>query len=278
MQRIIHRLFQDTRALIATALLLIVAVAALAAPLYPRSPTAQNLLATLRPPLYRTADILYPLGSDQLGRDLLARLLYGARVSLGIGVSAVTIAALVGTVLGLVGGYFGGIVDLAITGVTETILTLPFIIIAMAIIAALGSSPVIVVLTLGLTGWVSFAKLIRSKVFELRSEDYVQAALALGSSQFRVLRKHILPNVLPLIIVDATLQLGTLILAEAGLSFLGLGIQPPTPTWGGILSEGQVFVAVAWWIPTFPGILLLITVLSINFLGDFLRDVLTKDA
>lgn len=276
--RVFENLLRQPRALISAVFLLLVVLAALGAPLLARDPYAQDLFATLKPPLFAN-DVgeTYLFGTDQLGRDLFARLLYGARVSLMIGGGAVLIAAVIGTSLGLLAGYFGGVVDAVITGVTETILTLPFIILAIAVIAALGSSPLIVVLTLGLTAWVSFAKLVRGKVFELKDEDYVQAALALGSSSGRAMFRHILPNIMPLVIVDGTLQLGTLILAEAGLSFLGLGIQPPTPTWGGILSEGQTFVAVAWWIPTLPGVLLLLTILSVNFLGDFFRDVLARE-
>ena len=277
MRRFFEGLVKDKRALLAAGFLAFVVLAALAAPLYPHGPLEQDLFATLKPPLFVSdAGRLHLLGTDQLGRDLLARLLYGARVSLLIGGSAVLIAALLGTSLGLVAGYFGGGVDAVITGLTETVLALPFIILAIAVIAALGSSPLVVVLTLGLTAWVSFAKLVRGKVFELRHEEYVLSALALGGSDARAMFRHVLPNVMPLVIVDGTLQLGTLILAEAGLSFLGLGIQPPTPTWGGILSEGQTFVAVAWWLPTLPGVLLLATVLSINFLGDFLRDALAR--
>lgn len=258
---------------LAGSFLVIIGMAALAAPWWHVAPNEQNLLATLKPPGF-TAQSTYWLGSDQLGRDVVSRLLHGARLSLLIGISAVSIAGVIGTFLGMLAGYLRGWVDSVITAVTETLLTLPFVIFAIAIIAALGSSVRIVILTLGLTSWVSFAKLVRARVIELRTEDYILASLALGSSHGRVLRKHLLPNVLPLIIVDATLQLGTLMLAEAGLSFLGLGIQPPTPTWGGMLAESQIFVQVAWWLPTFPGLLLLITVLSINSLGDSLRDAL----
>jgi peptide/nickel transport system permease protein len=268
---------RDKRALVSATFLLLLLIAVAAGGFFARDPFQQDLFATLKPPLFRSeAGQLYLLGTDQLGRDLLSRLLYGARISLGIGGAAVLIAAVLGTTLGLLAGYFGGLIDALITGLTETILALPFIVLAIAVIGALGSNLSVVVLTLGLTGWVSFAKLVRGRVLELRQEEYVLSAVALGGSDSRALFKHILPNVFPLIIVDATLQLGALILAEAGLSFLGLGIQPPTPTWGGILSEGQAFVAVAWWIPTFPGLLLLLTSLSVNFLGDFSRDLLAR--
>ena len=263
----------------ALALLLPLLLAAALAPAYPRSPTDQDLRATLRPPGYVTeAGVHYLLGTDQLGRDLAARVLHGLRTSLLVGGAALVLALSVGTVMGLLAGYFGGLIDSIVTGVTETLMALPFILLAIAIIAAVGASPTVVVLTLGLTGWVSFAKLVRAKTLELRDEEFVQASRALGARTPRTLRAHVLPNVAPLLLVDGTLQFGALVLAEAGLSFLGLGIRPPTPTLGGILAEGQVFLAVAWWISTIPGLVLLAMVLAINVLGDTLRDALAPDS
>jgi peptide/nickel transport system permease protein len=262
----------------ALALLVPLLLAALLAPVYPRSPTDQDLRATLRPPGYVTeAGVRYPLGTDQLGRDLTARVLHGARTSIAVGGLALLLALTVGTVMGLLAGYFGGAVDSVVTGLTETLMALPFILLAIAIIAAVGASATVVVLTLGLTGWVSFAKLVRAKTLELRDEEFVQAARALGARTPRTLGRHVLPNVAPLLLVDGTLQFGALVLAEAGLSFLGLGIRPPTPTLGGVLAEGQVFLAVAWWISTIPGLVLLAMVLSINVLGDTLRDALAPE-
>jgi peptide/nickel transport system permease protein len=253
--------------------LLPLALAALLAPLYPRSPTQQDLRATLAPPGTVTqAGVVYPLGTDELGRDLAARLLHGLRASVAVGAAALAIAVTVGTLLGLLAGYFGGWVDAVVTGVTETLMTLPFILLAIAVIAAVGASTQVLILTLGLTGWVSFAKLVRAKTFELRNEDFVQAAHALGVRTPGTLVRHVLPNVAPLLLVDGTLQFGALVLAEAGLSFLGLGVPPPSPTLGGILAGGQVFLAVAWWISTLPGLVLLALVLAINVLGDTLRD------
>jgi peptide/nickel transport system permease protein len=257
----------------ALAVLLPLVLAALLAPLYPREPTRQDLRATLAPPGTVTeAGVVYPLGTDELGRDLAARLLHGLRASLAVGAAALAIALAVGTLLGLLAGYFGGWVDAVVTGVTETLMTLPFILLAIAVIAAVGASTPVLILTLGLTGWVSFAKLVRAKTFELRGEDFVQAAHALGVGTPGTLARHVLPNVAPLLLVDGTLQFGALVLAEAGLSFLGLGVPPPAPTLGGILAGGQVFLAVAWWISTLPGLVLLALVLAINVLGDTLRD------
>lgn len=266
-------------ALFSFAFLALVILVAATYPLwYPVSPLTQDLLGSLQPPLAETRTGTHLLGTDQLGRDLLARVLLGARISLIVGGVALLISLVFGSLVGLLAGYFGGWVDAVITGVTETVMALPFIVLAIAVIGALGSSTTVVILTLGLTSWVGYAKLVRARVLELREEDYVIAAFALGQRTGRVLWKHVLPNVAPLIIVESTLLLGTLILAEAGLSFLGLGIQPPTPTWGGILSEGQMYVAVAPWIAIFPGVFLLLTVLATNFLGDFLRDAVSVDS
>lgn len=218
--RLLRRWLRRSRTRWALAVLIPILVAALAAPLYPRSPTDQDLRGTLAPPgTVSAAGTFYPLGTDELGRDLASRLLHGTRASV-----------------------------------------------------AVGASTTVLILTLGLTGWVSFAKLVRAKTFELRSEEFVQAAHALGVRSAGALGRHVLPNVMPLLPVDGTLQFGALVLAEAGLSFLGLGVPPPTPTLGGVLAGGQVFLAVAWWISTFPGLLLLTLVLVVNVLGDTLRD------
>ena len=271
--RLLRRWLRRSRTRWALAVLIPILVAALAAPLYPRSPTDQDLRATLAPPgTVSAAGTFYPLGTDELGRDLASRLLHGTRASVAVGAMALAIALTGGTLLGLLAGYFGGWVDALVTGLTETLMTLPFILLAIAVIAAVGASTTVLILTLGLTGWVSFAKLVRAKTFELRSEEFVQAAHALGVRSAGTLGRHVLPNVMPLLLVDGTLQFGALVLAEAGLSFLGLGVPPPTPTLGGVLAGGQVFLAVAWWISTFPGLLLLTLVLAVNVLGDTLRD------
>lgn len=272
--RMWRELLRKPQAFISFGFLLLVVLAAVTYPLwYQVDPMEQNLMGTLRPPLTDG----HLIGTDQLGRDLLARVLLGARISLMVGGIALVISLVFGSLVGLLAGYFGGWIDAVITGLTETVMALPFIVLAIAVIGALGSSTLVVILTLGLTSWVGYAKLVRARVLELREEEYVVAAFALGAKTAPVLRRHVLPNVLPLIIVESTLLLGTLILAEAGLSFLGLGIQPPTPTWGGILSEGQNYVAIAPWIAIFPGIILLVTVLATNFLGDSLRDAVSID-
>ncbi|MEX2501584.1 MAG: ABC transporter permease [Trueperaceae bacterium] len=271
--RTLLRWWANPRSKVALLVLLPVLAAALLAPLYPVSPTAQDLRTTLAPPGTTSATgALYLLGTDELGRDLTARLLHGLRASVTVGATALALALLVGTTLGLLAGWFGGWIDAVVTGATETLMTLPFILLAIAVIGAVGASTQVLILTLGLTGWVSFAKLVRAKTFELRDEEFVQAAHALGVRTPGTLLRHVLPNVAPWLLVDGTLQFGALVLAEAGLSFLGLGVPPPTPTLGGILAGGQVFLAVAWWIATLPGLVLLTLVLAINVLGDTLRD------
>lgn len=278
--RVVRRMLKQLRrprVFLSVAMLLVVVLAALLVPLYPVDPMKQDLSATLKPPMFVSKGVTHVAGTDQLGRDLFARLLLGARVSLSLGVISLAIALFVGVTLGLLAGFFGGVVDAVINAVTETLMSLPFVLLAIAIIAAVGASLTVVILTLGLTGWVSFARLTRGRVMELREEEYVVAAHALGAGSTRVMLRHLLPNLVPLLLVEGTLKLGGLILAEAGLSFLGLGIQPPTPSWGGILAESQVFVTVAWWLPTFPGLALLGTLLSVNLLGDSLRDVLAPE-
>lgn len=250
-----------------------VVAGALLGPLYPIDPLEQDLMATLKPPMFASGGVTHVAGTDQLGRDVLARLLAGARVSLALGATALAIAMTLGVVLGVLAGFLGGVVDAVITAITETLMALPFVLLAIAVIAAVGASLPVVILTLGLTGWVSFARLTRARVLELRDEEYVVAAQALGARRWRLMLKHLFPNLVPIIVVEGTLQLGGLILAEAGLSFLGLGVQPPTPSWGGMLAESQVFVAVAWWLPTLSGLVLLVTLLAVNLLGDTLRDL-----
>jgi peptide/nickel transport system permease protein len=248
---------------------------ALFAPLLPLDPYQQDLFGRLQPPGSQSASgAVHLFGTDQLGRDLLGRVVYGARVSLLVGALSVALAALLGSALGLVAGYFGGWVDTAIMTVAEALLSLPFIVLAIAVIGVVGPGLWNIVLVLGGTGWVTFAKLVRGRVMELREEDYVLAVRALGGRPRRIIFRHLLPNVASLILVDGALQIGQMILSEASLSFLGLGIQPPMPSWGGILAEGKQYIYVAWWVSTLPGLFLMATILSVNFLSDFFRDQL----
>lgn len=214
------------------------------------------------------------LGTDAVGRDILARLIYGTRVSLQVGFVAVGIAASLGAAVGLTAGYYGGIVDNVLMRMVDVFLAFPVIVLAIAIIAVLGPSLVNVMIALGLVAWTTYARVLRGQVLVLRELDFVQAARAVGTGDGRIIVRHILPNAMAPIIVLATVGMAAAIIAEAALSFLGLGVQPPTPSWGSMLNEGRAFLRTAPHISTLPGLAIMVTVLGFNFLGDGLRDAL----
>jgi peptide/nickel transport system permease protein len=255
-----------------------VGVAVFAPWLAPHDPTEFNLRSRLLPPTVMGGEASFPLGTDQLGRDILSRLIYGSRVSLTVGVFGVLLSMLIGIVLGLVAGYAGGWVDNVISRLIDTFMAIPFIILALAVIGAIGvdadNSLLILIVVLGLTGWITFARVVRGEVLAVRHLEYVEAASALGQRHRVILLRHILPNVTAPIIVLGTLQIATVIIAESSLSFLGLGVQPPTITWGIMLSEGRDHLATSWWLATFPGVAITLTTLGMILLGDWLRDVL----
>jgi len=251
-------------------------VVAAAAPwLAPQDPIRQSLRGRLSPPTVEGADGRSHLfGTDHLGRDVLSRVIYGSRVSLVIGFSAVVIGGLLGSALGMLAGFAGNRVDGVIMTVADAQLAFPFILLAIGIIAVLGPSFPTLVVVIGLSGWVSYARILRSQVLVLRSREFVEAIHALGGSVTRVVLRHVLPNVMSSIVVVATLELARSIVLEATLSFLGLGIQPPTPSWGGMIQEGRDYLDSAWWISTFPGIVLMLTSIVVSRTGDGLRDLL----
>lgn len=255
--------------------MLLLVLAAFFAPLLaPADPLKTGFSTRTRPPAILGYDSAFLLGSDGLGRDILSRLLYGGRISLTLAAIAVACSAAVGVTLGLVSGYFGGRVDDAIMRLVDVQLSFPIIMLAIAVIAVVGTSLEALLGVLVLAGWVIYARTVRASVLSLRQQDYVLAARALGGGAPRVILRHILPNVQAPILVVGTVQLATMILLESGLSFLGLGVQPPTPSWGYMLAEGRDYLSNAWWISTVPGIAISLAVLAANLIGDGLRDLL----
>jgi len=252
--------------------LLIIVVALMGAvvgpALVPFDPSAQDLALRLARPTWH-----HPFGLDELGRDILARVVAGARVSFLVGLTVVTVSATVGTVLGAIAGYFGGTVDDVISRITDTLLAFPGLLLAIALVAVLGPSLVNVLAALTIIGWVGYARLVRGQVLRAREFDYVQAARALGASRRRILWRHLIPTALPAVVVQATLGMAGAIIGEAALSFLGLGVQPPTPSWGTMLSGGRAHVLDAPHLTLFPGLAIAVLVLGFNFVGDGLRDL-----
>jgi peptide/nickel transport system permease protein len=251
-------------------LLGILCLSALLAPwLTPYDPRTQSLAAGLHAPSWS-----HPCGQDKLGRDVCARLLYGARVSLLVGVVCMLVTLCVGTGIGAVAGFWGGLLDEALMRLSDIFLAFPGILLALAIMAILGPSIINVVVALCIVGWVGYARLTRGLMLVAREMEYVMAARATGASPGHIVCRHILPNIAGPLIVQATFSLAGLIVAEAGLSFLGLGVQPPTPSWGSMLNEGRIFLVLAPHLTTFPGVAIMLAVLACNLLGDDLRDLL----
>ena len=274
-QRLGRSLIATKSAMAGAVILLIVLIAAVFAPLLvPLDPTAQSLTRVMKPPLWQGEGHIFFMGTDHLGRDLLSRLIYGARISLIVGLSATVLAGSIGLILGMVAGYFGGKVDYLLMRLVDFVLSFPFILLALATIAILGPSLWLIVSLISFRQWTVYARVVRGSVLSIREQEFVIASRAVGGSDLRLIFRHVLPNVLAPVIVIGSLYLGRLIVIEAGLSFLGLGVPPPTPTWGGLLAEGRSYLYVSWWIVTFPGLAITFTVLGANLLGDWLRDVL----
>ena len=251
------------------------ALAVLAPALAPDDPIRNDLLERLTPPAWLDGGTWrHPLGTDTLGRDVVSRLLYGARVSLIVGFSAVVVAGALGVALGLVAGYYGGRLDDVLMRLGDVQLAFPALVLAIAVLAVLGAGLVNVVLVLGVTGWVTYARIARAETLSLRHREFVESARALGARDGAILWRHVLPNVLPPLVVVATFSVARTIIAEASLSFLGLGIPPPAPSWGAMLDEGRNYLTTGWWLALFPGLAILGVVLGINVVGDWLRDTL----
>lgn len=253
---------------------LVVVLAIIGPVISPHDPIDGNLRARFKPPGFADDSGVYTLGTDQLGRDILSRIIAGSRVSVLVGVVSVMIAGTIGVIYGLISGFIGGTTDTILMRTADGILSIPFIILVVAISGVVGAGLTTLILILGFTGWVTYARVIRGEVLKVREMDYIIAAYALGQNRVKVMFFHILPNVISSAIVLAAVQVGVTILAESSLSFLGLGVKSPTVTWGLMLADGRQYINSAWWMTTFPGIAITVTVLGVVFLGDWLRDLL----
>jgi ABC-type dipeptide/oligopeptide/nickel transport system permease subunit len=256
-------------------LLLVIGAAIFADYLSPHEPNKQRLIARFKPPFWiSSGSLTYPLGTDNVGRDILSRIVHGGRISLMVGICAVGISMLIGVTLGLLSGFLGGRVDTTIMALVDIMLVFPQLILAFAMVVVLGPGLGNIILVLGFTGWERYARVVRAEVLALREQEFVQAARAIGVSTEKIIFGHIMPNTFSSVIVMATLQTAQAILAEAALSFLGLGAGSTYPSWGQMIALGRDYVNVAWWLSTFPGLAILLTVLAINLVGDRIRDVL----
>jgi peptide/nickel transport system permease protein len=241
----------------------------------PHEPNRQRLIARLKPPFWADGgSMTFPLGTDNVGRDIWSRIIHGSRISLIVGICAVGVSMLIGVTLGLASGFWGGRIDATIMALVDIMLAFPQLILAFAMVAVLGPGIGNIILVLGLTGWERYARVVRAEVLALREREFVQAARAVGVSNLKIVFGHIMPNTFSSVIVMATLQTAQAILAEAALSFLGLGTGRTYPSWGQMISLGRDYISIAWWLSTFPGLAILLTVLAINLVGDRVRDVL----
>ncbi|MGM9967567.1 MULTISPECIES: ABC transporter permease [unclassified Rummeliibacillus] len=272
----LKRLWKSKTGTVGLLVIFIVILTAILAPvLAPFNPNEIDPEKMLVPPFWSEGgSIEHLLGTDNLGRDILSRILYGSRVSLLVGISSVVLAGILGVFIGLISGYYGGFLDTILMRIVDAFLAIPNILFALVFLAVFGPSVVTLIFVLGITNWVSYARIVRGETLSVKEREFVKAARAIGVKNMMIIMRHILPNVISSFIVISTLSVATTIIMEASLSFLGLGIQPPTVSWGGILSDGRDYLATSWWLATFPGLAITITVLAIIFLGDWLRDIL----
>ena len=273
-QMLRKRIFGHQGLLIGAVVLIILTIIAILAPwIAPHDPYAQSLMTRMEPPVFMGGTWEHPLGTDHLGRDYLSRLIYGARISLLIGAVAALISGLIGTAMGVAAGYFGGKVDAVVTFLINVRLAMPVVLVALAVVAILGGSLQVVIMVLGLLLWDRFAVVMRASTMQVRRREYVAAAQVIGASTPHILLSEIMPNIANNLIVVVTLEMAHAILLEAALSFLGLGVQPPTPSWGLMVSEGKNMMLFEPWLVLIPGAVLFVLVLAINLMGDGLRDV-----
>jgi peptide/nickel transport system permease protein len=241
----------------------------------PHDPYEQDVTTRLKPPVWmKGGSAAHLLGTDPVGRDILARIIYGSQISLATGAVSVVISVVIGVLLGLLGGYYGGKLDSVITSLVNVMMAFPFMLLALTAVAVMGPSFRNMVIVLGITGWPIYTRVVRAETAQLKALEFVTAARAMGFSSLRIIIRHVLPNTLNTIIVTSSLEVARMILMESILSFLGLGVQPPTPSWGGMLGEGRTYMLTHWWLATFPGIAIFVTTLGINLTGDGLRDLL----
>ena len=239
----------------------------------PHDPIKGSLALRLKPPMWeKGGSITYPLGTDKVGRDVLSRIIYGARVSLRVSIEGIVVSGFIGTALGLISGYFGGRVDALIMRLVDISISLPIILVALVFVAALGPSLTTVVALITILLWARYARQVRGETLSIKERDFIARARVAGASHFRIMFRYLLPNVVNTLIVLATLQVGFVIIFESSLSFLGAGIPRPTPAWGLMVADGRELIVTAWWISMFPGIAIMLTVLSFNLVGDWLRD------
>lgn len=275
----IKRALRYKRMIVGVLVLLLVLVSAVLGPLLSsHDPTSQNLPLRLRPPLTSEegregSRSHHILGTDHLGRDVTTRLFYGGRISLLVGLSSVALAAAVGLLLGLLAGNFGGVVDSVIMRIVDLQLAFPFILLALAIVALLGPSLRNIIIVFAITSWPIYARTVRPMALSIREKEFIEAARAAGAGHARVIFRHILPNVASPLIVIASFEVAKMVIMEAAMGFLGLGVPPPTPTWGNMLADGRDYIRTAWWLTTFPGLAIMVTATGINLLGDALRDI-----
>lgn len=265
----------DWNGVIGVVLIILIILVSVAAPVIaPQDPNAQNLAMRLNPPGFVNPSNgqKFVLGTDQLGRDILSRIIYGSRISLIVGIVSVTITAAIGTVLGLLAGFYRGIVDSIIMRLVDLVMSIPSMLLALAVIGSTGAGLQNLVIVIIITRWARYARMQYGQVLSYSEREFVQASISIGCSNKRIIFRHLLPNLISTTIVLATLDLGFVIIFESGLSFLGLGVPPHIPTWGGMLSDGRSYLNSAWWLGTFPGIAIMLTVLGFNLLGDWARD------
>lgn len=255
--------------------LIVVFTAPLASVLAPHDPAHMDAANMLAPPVWLEGGTSeHILGTDNLGRDILSRIIYGTQISLLVGITSVVIAGMIGAAMGIISGYYGGFIDAVIMRLVDSFLAIPGILITLVILSIVGPGLWTLIIVLGVTNWVGYARIVRGEVLSVKEREYVKAAQSIGVSDVKIMTKHLLPNVASSFIVVSTLSVASTIIAEASLSFLGMGIQPPTVSWGIMLNTGKDYLAESWWVATFPGLAITFTTLGIIFLGDWLRDVL----